>query len=133
MSQYPVKALEAAGRYFVRNAGGIRYLTHYVVSHIPYNARGNLLEAGAREILDTGTGTHVYLHEREEWLHRHGIKNYRRDPDTVYNDIFAKAAAYLVYQYMEKHGYALYRDPKNRTVTPYVLVSQKTGKKIVPR
>lgn len=128
MSQYPVKVLEAAGRSIVRANGGIKYLTHYVVNCIPYNASGNLLEAGARQLLQQGGSHHIYTVDRIKWLHSHGIKNYRRDPDTVYTDIFAKAAAYLVYQYMKKQGYALYRDPANHTKAPYRYVNQKTGK-----
>ena len=128
MSQYPVKALEAAGRYFVRNSGGIKALAHRTVYRIPHDARGNLLEAGARRVVSMGLGTHISTDDRAEWLHKNGIKTHRRDPDTVYKDVFGKAGSNLVYQYMKKHGYVLYRDPKDGSWHPYWIMDPKTGK-----
>ena len=127
MSQYSTKVIDAAGKSFSRSVGGIKKLTEFVVYNIPRNAKGNLLEAGARAAANYPVGVIGGARERADWLDRHGVKYGRRDPYNVYADIFAKGGAYLVYQYLKKHGYALYHDTKDRA-TPYKVMDTKTGK-----
>ena len=86
MAKYNVKVLESAGRYAVKDAGGIKYLANTVIGD--KMERSMSIEQASR--LYTRDNIMAYTEDREAWLNRNGISY--KDANKTFDEIFGKIA-----------------------------------------
>ena len=94
------------GRQITRDAGGIKNLVHYVVEVKSYDYPNGSLDDWAKLYIRDGTGW-VYTEDRANQLDK--LKIPYRDADKKFNEVYGRAAAYLVQNYLKKNGLMIER------------------------
>lgn len=94
------------GRQLVRDADGIRNLVHYVVEVKSYDKPQGSLKDWAYLYVRDGA-VWVYTEDRANQLDK--LKIPYKDADKKFNEVYGRAAAYLVQEYLKKHGLQIER------------------------
>lgn len=126
---------DAIGKQIVKDAGGIKALTDYVVSSAYDVPQGNF-----------GDWCRAYIHRGAVWYATDDrawqldkFKIPYRNVDKKFEEVYGQATQYLVYHYLKKHGLMIetIRKPYGRGYTldfklvkdPYAKPKKKTAKK----
>lgn len=94
------------GRQITRDAGGIKNLVHYVVEVKSYDYPNGSLDDWAKLYIRDGA-VWVYTEDRANQLDK--LKIPYKDADKKFNEIYGRAAAYMVQAYLKTHGLMIER------------------------
>ena len=94
------------GRQITRDAGGIKNLVHYVVEVKSYDYPNGSLDDWAKLYIRDGA-VWVSYDDRANQLDK--LKIPYKDADKKFNEVYGRAAAYLVQAYLKTHGLMIER------------------------